>query len=83
MPLRISLSDCVFAVNEAMANVPTYLLSLSAFLSIKLADFVVREANLIAFWHELLASILQSFSAKILDWSRYIIHKIVIILGAR
>ena len=38
----------VFLLNEAIANVPTYLLSSSAFLSIKLADFIVREANLIA-----------------------------------
>ena len=29
----------VFLLNEAIANVPTYLLSSSAFLSIKLADF--------------------------------------------
>ena len=29
----------VFVLNEAIANVPTYLLSSSAFLSIKLADF--------------------------------------------
>ena len=29
----------VFLLNEAIENVPTYLLSLSAFLSIKLADF--------------------------------------------
>ena len=29
-------------------NVPTYLLASSAFLSIKLADFIVRKANLIA-----------------------------------
>ena len=29
----------VFLLNEAIANVPTYWLSLSAFLSIKLADF--------------------------------------------
>ena len=27
-------------------------------------------------WHKLLASILQSFSAKILDWCRYFIHKL-------
>ena len=29
----------IFVLNEAIANVPTYLLSSSAFLSIKLADF--------------------------------------------
>ena len=29
----------VFVLNEAIANVPTYLLSSSAFLSIKLANF--------------------------------------------
>ena len=38
----------VFLLNEAIANVPTYLLSSSAFLSIKHADFIVCEANLIA-----------------------------------
>ena len=38
----------VFLLNEAIADVPTYLLSWSAFLSIKLADFILREANLIA-----------------------------------
>ena len=37
----------VFLLNEAIGNVPTYLLSSSAFLSIKLADFIVGEANLI------------------------------------
>ena len=38
----------VFLLNEAIANVPTYLLSSSALLSIKLADFIVPEANIIA-----------------------------------
>ena len=38
----------VFLLNEAIVNVPTYLLSSSAFLSIKLADFIVPKANLIA-----------------------------------
>ena len=37
----------VFLLNEVIANVPTYLLSMSAFLSIKLADFIVPESNLI------------------------------------
>ena len=35
-------------IDEAIADVPTYLLSSSAFLSIKLADFIVRGANLVA-----------------------------------
>ena len=35
-------------IDEAIADVPKYLLSLPAFLSIKLADFIVRGANLIA-----------------------------------
>ena len=34
-------------IEEAIANVLTYLLSSSAFLSIKLADLIVRGANLI------------------------------------
>ena len=38
----------LFLLNEAIANVPTYLLSSSAFLSIKLEDFIVPEANLVA-----------------------------------
>ena len=38
----------VFLLNEANANKPKYLLSSSAFLSIKQADFIVPEANLIA-----------------------------------
>ena len=37
-----------FLLNEAIANVPTYLLSSSAFLSINLSDFIVCEANHIA-----------------------------------
>ena len=36
----------LFLLNEAIANLPTYLLSSSAFLSIKLADFIIHEANL-------------------------------------
>ena len=35
-------------IDEAISDVPTYLLSSSAFLSIKIADFIVRGANLIA-----------------------------------
>ena len=44
-----------------MANVPTYLLSSSDFLSIKLADFIVPEANLIA----LLALVARIHFAKV------------------
>ena len=36
-----------FLLNEAIVNVPAYILSSSAFLSIKLAEFIVRKANLI------------------------------------
>ena len=35
-------------IDEAIADVPTYLLSSSVFLRIKLADFIVPVANLIA-----------------------------------
>ena len=35
-------------IDEAIADVPTYLLSSSAFLSIKLAVFILHGANLIA-----------------------------------
>ena len=76
----------IFVLNEAIVNVPTYLLSSSAFLSIKLADFIAPDANLITlltlfrFSHPFCK---VSFSAKILDWCRYFINKIGIILYAR
>ena len=67
----------VFLLNEAIANVPTYLLSLSAFLRIKLADFFVPEAKLIALL-TLFARInfAVSFSAKILDWADILFIKL-------
>ena len=43
----LALITYLFLLNEAIANVPTYFSS-SAFLSIKLEDFIVPEANLIA-----------------------------------
>ena len=64
----------VFLLNEAIANVLTYLLSLSAFLSIKLADFyctnllifIVPEENLIALLTNCSHPFCKvSFSAKI------------------
>ena len=64
----------VFLLNEAIANVPTYLLSSSAFLSIKLADFYIPKANLIALLTLVAHIHFAKFSAKILDWRRYFIQ---------
>ena len=67
-----------FLLNEANAIVPSYLLSSSAFLSIKLADFYCT-------WSKSLRLVdikcshplcIVPFSAKILDWRRYFMHKL-------
>ena len=60
----LAMITYVFLFNEAISNVPTYLLSSSAFLSIELADFLLPEAYLIAL---LILVCKVSFSAKILD----------------
>ena len=68
----------VFLLSEAIANVPTYLLSSSAFLSIKLADFYCTWSKS----HRLVDISCShpfykvSFSAKILDWCRYLFIKL-------
>ena len=68
----------VFLLNEAIANVPTYLLSSSDFLSIKLADFYCTWSKS----HRLVdiscshPFCIVSFSAKILDWCRYLFIKL-------
>ena len=68
----------VFLLNEAIVNVPTYLLSSSAFLNIKLADLYCTWSKShrlvdISCWHPFCK---VSFSAKILDWCRYLFIKL-------
>ena len=55
-----------------MASVPTCKLSLSAFLSIRLADFIVPEANLIA----LLTLVARIHFAKKFHFPLKYIHKL-------